>query len=217
MFRNASIRAVSASRAAVQASRYYAAEAAAFKKPPIAVTGTGGRYAAALYSAAAKKNTMDTVEKEMGQISSLYTSDAKFRQSVEDPAATNTTKADAMKAALAKGGFSELTTNTLVLMAENNSLKSLPDMASQYAAIMRASRGEIQAVVTSAKPLGSKQQSRINAAILKLSDSKDKVAVEYKVDESTVGGLVVDVGDKSIDLSTQTKLKRMNDLLREAL
>ena len=38
-----------------------------------------------------------------------------------------------------------------------------------------------------------------------------------KVDPSIIGGLVIDVGDKHIDLSINTKIRKMEALLQESV
>ncbi|MRA76181.1 hypothetical protein GH890_32655, partial [Bacillus thuringiensis] len=46
--------------------------------PPVPVFGIEGRYAHALYSAASKNNTLDSVEGELKRLQSLLKSDVKF-------------------------------------------------------------------------------------------------------------------------------------------
>lgn len=54
-------------------------------KPQLAVFGIDGRYATALYSAAAKQNKLDVIEKDLNQLNSLVQKDAPFRELLSNP------------------------------------------------------------------------------------------------------------------------------------
>jgi F-type H+-transporting ATPase subunit b len=67
-------------------------------------------------------------------------------------------------------------------------------------------RGE-RAVVTSALPLGAQEQESITLDLRKQLGGK--AAVEYRVDPSILGGLVIRVGDKVIDGSVSARLAEL--------
>lgn len=41
--------------------------------------------------------------------------------------------------------------------------------------------------------------------------------LHFKVDPALLGGMVVEIGDKYIDMSTATKIKKMTEALREVV
>lgn len=65
------------------------------------------------------------------------------------------------------------------------------------------------AVITSALPLSDKEQETLKAQVL-----KGKGEIEFKVDPSILGGLVVRVGDKVLDGSVAGKLDTMRENLK---
>ena len=56
-----------------------------FSQPPIQVFGIEGRYAHAMYSAAAKEKNLEKVESELKQVDELIKSNAKLSEYLENP------------------------------------------------------------------------------------------------------------------------------------
>lgn len=71
--------------------------AAQLVKPPVQVFGLEGRYATALYSAASKAKSLDTVEKELFQFQQSIKADAKLKEFIINPTLKRSLKVDALK------------------------------------------------------------------------------------------------------------------------
>ena len=71
----------------------------------------------------------------------------------------------------------------------------------------------MSATVTSAEPLQDAELADIKAAMGKFLESGQKLNFTVQVDPTIVGGLVIDIGDKHIDLSINTRIKKMEQLL----
>lgn len=56
----------------------------------------------------------------------------------------------------------------------------------------------------------------VEAAIGGLLKSGEKSKISYKVDPSIIGGLVVSVGDKYVDMSIGSKLKKYEAMIKSA-
>ena len=80
-------------------------------------------------------------------------------------------------------------------------------MIKNYQSLLAAARGESTAEVTSAQPLSDAQMSAVESSIKQAMGTK--VAVDAKVDESLLGGLVVKVGSRMVDTSLKTKLSQL--------
>lgn len=72
---------------------------------------------------------------------------------------------------------------------------------------------------TDFKPLDSKVLGRLEQSISKspLIQKGQKVRMENKVNETILGGLIVEIGDRTIDLSVQSRISKLNQLLYETL
>ena len=75
-------------------------------------------------------------------------------------------------------------------------------------------RGELKAELKSAKELSSDEISKITEDLTKNFSSKIKL--NYKYDESLIGGLVLQVGSIMVDTSIKSKLKQIENRMIEA-
>jgi len=75
-------------------------------------------------------------------------------------------------------------------------------------------RGELKAEIKSAKSL---TQDEIKKITDELSNNfKSKIKLNYKQDESLIGGLIVQVGSTMIDTSIKSKLQQIENRMIEA-
>lgn len=106
--------------------------------------------------------------------------------------------------------------NLLSALAENGRLNEMEKITAAFGQLMLAHRGEVTAVVTSAIPLEGKLKSQLEAALKKnFIEAKQTLTVTAKVDPSILGGMIVQIGDRTIDLSVASKVKRINAALAE--
>lgn len=211
-----------APRAASQI-RNYAAPAAVDSKPPVALYGVDGTYASALYTAAVKTQSLDSTAKAIAALSDVYHKDEKLATimlaptlSPEDKSAIIT---ELQKHTGAAGDKGDTVKNFLETLAENNRLGLLKGVCEKFGALMGASRGEVELTVTSASQLDSKTLQRLETAVSKSAyvGQGKKLKVTNKVNSDILGGLVVEIGDRTIDLSVSSKIAKMNKLLTDTL
>ncbi|PWE32202.1 F0F1 ATP synthase subunit delta [Maritimibacter sp. 55A14] len=176
-------------------------------------TGIASRYATALFELALEDKKLPALESDIAAIAEAMDSSADLRDMIASPAYTRDDKASAIKALAGKMEIGPLTANTLALMAEKGRLFVLPQLVSQVRAAIAAHKGEVTAEVRSAKPL-TKAQSEKLAKTLKSRVGKD-VKINATVDESLIGGLIVQVGSKMIDSSISSKLSKLQNAMKE--
>ncbi|KAL5611915.1 hypothetical protein BROUX41_000518 [Berkeleyomyces rouxiae] len=200
--------------------RTYAAAAAADSKPPVAVFGLDGTYASALYTAAVKTSSLDATAKAVASLDSMFAKDSKLSTILSAPTLSDSDKSSIVTELLKAAGTSDVTTkNFLHALAENNRLNLLEGAVSKFAILMSAARGEVEMTVTSAQPLEGKLLNRLESAVTKSAYvGKGKtLKVKNEVNPDILGGLIVEIGDKTIDLSVSAKVAKLNKLLTESL
>ncbi|XP_068633848.1 ATP synthase subunit O, mitochondrial [Battus philenor] len=185
-------------------------------KAPIQVFGLEGRYASALYSAASKNKALDTVEKELSQFQQSIKTDAKLKEFIINPTLKRTLKVEALKHVATKINLSATTSNLLGLLAENGRLNKLEAVINAYKVIMAAHRGEVTCEVITAKPLDEAQKQSLEAALKKFLKGKESLKLTAKVDPSLIGGMIVSIGDKYVDMSVASKVKKYTELISAA-
>ncbi|KAH8264200.1 hypothetical protein KR038_004383, partial [Drosophila bunnanda] len=215
------------------------AAASAPVKPPVQVFGLEGRYATALYSAASKLSQLDQVEKDLTALQATIKGDKKLREYVTSPIINKKVMATALKEASEKLRFAPATANLLGLLADNGRLKKLDTVINAYRTIMAAHRGEVVCEVVSAKPLDASQSKQLEGALkVAIFDAKSNLLafhftapllffqsflkgnqslkITSRVDPSIIGGLIVSIGDKYVDMSIASKVKLYTDVIQSA-
>ncbi|ETI26459.1 ATP synthase F1, delta subunit [Cladophialophora carrionii CBS 160.54] len=203
------------------AIRTYAAPAAADTKPPVPLFGLDGTYANALYTAAAKQGSLDPTAKAISSLLQILKTDAKLPQILLAPMLSDSDKSQII-AELEKhtGGADKSGTvkNFLQALGENNRLGLLEGVCEKFGTLISAAKGELELVVTSAAKLDDKMLRRLETAISKSEYSQGKkLKVVTKVNPDILGGLIVEIGERTIDLSVSNKISRLNKMLTETV
>nr|XP_053652657.1 ATP synthase subunit O, mitochondrial-like isoform X1 [Cherax quadricarinatus] len=186
-------------------------------KPPIQLFGLEGRYATALYSAASKQKAIDAVDKDMKTFSVLLKTDSQFKEFLLNPLLSKELKKQALDSACAKKNASPLTVNLFGALAENGRMSNIEGVVAAFATIMAAVRGEILCEVTTAKALDAAMKNELESSLKAFLQPGESLQLSLKVDPSIIGGMLVSVGDKYIDMSMASKINRFTSLLQEAV
>ena len=117
----------------------------------MAVFGTEGRYATALFSAASKQKALDACEKDLSAFQAQLAKDTRLKEFLSDPSVKKSLKADGLSAVCDKMNMNVLSKNTLLAMAENGRYTYMSAVATSFKTIMAAHRGEVVCEITSAK------------------------------------------------------------------
>jgi F-type H+-transporting ATPase subunit delta len=171
------------------------------------LTGLAGRYATALYELADEAKALDQVAGDLAQLKSTVGESADLQRLISSPLIPRDQQQKAMTAIVEKLAVGDLTRRFVGMIARNRRLFSLPQIIDAFTALLAHHRGEIAAVVTSAKALTPPQAESVSNA-LRAAVGK-KVMVSLNVDPKILGGLKVKVGSRLVDASLASKLQRL--------
>ena len=178
----------------------------------MSVNGLSGRYATALYDLASDKSALDDVANDLRQLDQMMAEIDELRRMVRSPIVSRADQSSALQKILTESGASALTIKFVGVVASNRRLFVLPEIIKDYLKILSRVRGEMTADVASAKILSDNQKKELVDALENSIDGK--VFLNLKVEPSLLGGLVVKIGSRMVDLSLQTKLQQLKLAMR---
>ena len=177
------------------------------------VSTVAERYALALFELALEQEQLAAVETDLGNFAGLLAESADLRRLVVSPVFSAEEQTRAITKVLDSAGLGGLVGNLIKVAASNRRLFVVPDVTTAFRRLAAKHRGEVSAEVTSAEPLSEKHVAALKDA-LKASLGKD-VALETKVDQALIGGLIVRVGSRMLDGSLRTKLNSLKLAMKE--
>jgi F-type H+-transporting ATPase subunit delta len=112
----------------------------------------------------------------------------------------------------AAGSLSASQRNFVRVLAENERLSVLPEIADQFRQRRNAAEGSLDAAIESAYPLTEAQIDDIRTTLEEKYGRR--VRATARVDSSLIGGVSIRIGDEVIDASVRGKLARLAASLR---
>ncbi|CAG0886488.1 unnamed protein product [Cyprideis torosa] len=196
--------------------RFASSSASQMVKPPIQLFGLEGRYATALYSAAAKESKLEIVEKELREFNNLLKTDPRLAEFVFNPTLDKNLKKLGVESVMKKKKASSLTANFMGLIVENGRANKINSMLESFFRLMSAHRGELECEIVTAKALDDATRKELEKVLQSFAKKDQKLLVTTKVDPSIIGGMIVSVGDRYVDMSIGSKMKKFTEILKTA-
>ncbi|HTQ14999.1 MAG TPA: F0F1 ATP synthase subunit delta [Rhizomicrobium sp.] len=175
-------------------------------------SGLAGRYATAIFELAQEERAVEAVERDFATLRSLIAGSADLARLVRAPVFTREEQKKGIDAVLRAVEAAPLTVRFVLLLAAKRRLFALTDIIGAFHGLVARQRGEVDATVTSARPLADGEIAELKR-VLKSRLGRD-ARLEEKVDPTLLGGLVVKVGSRMIDSSLRTKLSGMRAAMR---
>ncbi len=167
------------------------------------------RYAKATLAYAHEAKVSEVVAKDMFALTGLMQENNELQTVLENPILSAPKKEAVLKTLFS--GACPQTLRLLKLLTENNRLALLAAISEQYLSLYSQTKGEIQALVTTAVPISPSLESLVLEKAKGLT--KDKVQLENKVDPAIIGGFILQIGDIQYDASVLHQLKALKTTL----
>ena len=171
------------------------------------------RYSLALYELASENNVLSQIEDQSLSILSLISSSKDFSNLIKDPTSNQDDLLKVLDNISDNNKFENLLKNFLSFLVTKRRFFYVEQILKSFIETCSKKRGELKAELKSAKELSSDEISKITDELTKNFSSKIKL--NYKHDESLIGGLVVQVGSTMVDTSIKNKLQQIENRMIE--
>ncbi len=172
------------------------------------------RYSLALYELASENNVLPQVEDQSLAILNLISSSKDFSNLIKDPTNNQEDLLKIIENISNDNKFENLFKSFLSFLVLKRRFFYVEQILNSFIETCSQKRGELKAELKSAKKLSSDEISKITDELTKNFSSKIKL--NYKHDESLIGGLVVQVGSTMVDTSIKNKLQQIENRMIEA-
>ena len=172
------------------------------------------RYSLALYELASENNVLSQVENQSLSILNLVSSSRDFSNLIKDPTNSQDNLLKVINSISNDNKFENLLKSFLSFLIIKRRFFYLEQILRSFIETCSQKRGELKAELKSAKKLSSDEISKITDELTKNFSSEIKL--NYKHDESLIGGLVVQVGSTMVDTSIKNKLQQIENRMIEA-
>ena len=172
------------------------------------------RYSLALYELASENNVLSQAEDQSSSILNLISSSKDFSKLIKDPTSNQDDLLKVINGISDNNKFESLLKSFLSFLVTKRRFFYVEQILKSFIETCSKKRGELKAELKSAKELSSDEISKITDELTKNFSSKIKL--NYKHDESLIGGLVVQVGSTMVDTSIKNKLQSIENRMIEA-
>ncbi|XP_024388348.1 ATP synthase subunit O, mitochondrial [Physcomitrium patens] len=180
--------------------------------------GVAGKYASALYVVAVRGKALDTIKADLMQVTGVAGMPGTlFAEFMKDPSISKASRVATVEAVFKATNFHGVTKNFMNLLAENGRLNWVPKIFKCYNELLNAHKGKVEVYVTTAMELSETDLEEIKKAMKGNVEKGQNVEITQRVDRSIIGGIVVAIGDKHIDLSIARKITQMEKVLAQAI
>jgi len=172
------------------------------------------RYSLALFELSEENNLLSQIEDQSLSILNLIDQSEDFSNLIKDPTTSQEDLMKVINTISENNKFESLFKNFLSFLIQKRRFFFIERILKSFIEICSRKRGELKAELKSAKELSNEEIAKITEDLTKNFTSKIKL--NYKHDESLIGGLVVQVGSIMVDTSIKNKLQQIENRMIEA-
>lgn len=173
---------------------------------------SGKRYAQAIFELAREQGKLDEWATDL-QLASQALQDPDFRALLSQADVPLDDKIKATATVLRD--VHPLVLNLVHVLVTKGLVDSAPDLEVAYGNLLDSHHGRQRVEVTSAVPLDDSEIDRITGFVADLI--RKEVVLSAQVDESIMGGLVIQIGDQLLDGSTRSRLEELRNRMHSEI
>lgn len=162
------------------------------------------RYAKSILDLAVEKDSLEAVLKDMQALHAICNASADFRLMLESPVIKGDKKLSILMAVLQSQKLNAITNGFISLLVNKGREIYLPEIAKAFIGQYNELKNIRTVKLTTATPVNDTVKNNILSKVS--ADLSGKVNLETSIDESLIGGFVLEMGDRLFDASVKKKL-----------
>ena len=170
-------------------------------------------YGEALFELALEKNELDAMAEQVTLLAEAFAENPELTKLLSHPKISKEEKINVVEN-IFKGRFSDDIVGFLVIIVEKDRGSEIESILKLFQAKVREYKKIGVAQVVSAVELSAEQKAKVEHKLLEQT-SYEQFEIEYSVDASLIGGMVIRIGDRVVDSSIRSKLDSMARELRK--
>ncbi len=168
---------------------------------------TVGRYSLALFELSKENNSTEVIEQQSYSLLNLIKINNEFDYFIKNPTNSKREQLNTIQLICKQFKINDLLKKFMSFLIDKRRFFYVEKILRNFLEICSEKRGEIKAELTSAKIMTEDEISNIKNDLKKTFDSKIKL--NFKTDQSLIGGLIIQVGSVMIDTSIKNKLQKV--------
>ena len=168
------------------------------------------RYAKALLRSVDLENVPQALS-ELVAVNDLMGASKEFNSLLVNPLFTPDERTNVLKQVSEKLKLSEYIVKFILHLAEVGVIKALPEIIRMATSLYLEKKKKAKAVVMTPLPVSKEQENKLRASLKKVTDRE--LDIEYAIDPSLLGGVLVRIGSTMYDTSIKGQLRLLKDEL----
>lgn len=165
------------------------------------------RYGTAIYELAAENNKLKEVEEEIKTVLEILEDEKEFVEVLNHPKVVIEEKIKIVEKVFS-GKISDEILGLIIVTVTKGRQDFLADIFKYCLNRIDEHNGIMTAFISSAVELNETQKEAIKDKLEKLTNKT--INMNYTIDESLIGGLVIRIGDRIVDNSVKEKIRNMS-------
>ena len=170
-------------------------------------------YGDALFEAAVEAKKMDEMFEEVKQLLVIFKDNAELQKMLENPKIIREDKENVIETVF-RGRVTNEIVELMKLMIAKGRYSEIESVFDYFIGLVKEEKKIGIAYVSTAIALSYKQKDEIVKRLLETT-KYESFEMNYKVDESLIGGMIIRIGDRVVDSSIKTKLYELSKDLRK--
>jgi len=176
--------------------------------------GISQRYALALLELSSEANKTDEYVLSLSNFLKIYYSDNNLKNYIKNPTNTNQSQKEVFEKILNAMNADKIIKNFFFVLINKKRIFFVSEIIEEFLKLVSHKKGEISASLFSSRQIDDKTISEIEKEISE--NIKGTIKLKSEIDESLIGGVVLQIGSLMIDTSIKNKLANYKKVLLES-